>query len=170
MLQRGSRILIDTNAIAGAHRVGCWNAIRNFFRLETADFCIEEAVRKDRYGRQLVNRSAEDLKAELKAHAVSDLHRVTLDLALQGQVDLDAGEYDLLSLAFSLKGEVWWLCGPDKATLRAMHILALLDNMCSLELLARTAGARVGSWEEQYTDIWLSKKRTLLLLGRDIHS
>ena len=72
---------------------------------------------------------------------------------------MDDGERDLLSLAISFKEEIWWLCGPDKATLRAMNLLGILEKMCSLQLLAERAGARGKSWEIQYTEKWLSTKQ-----------
>ena len=165
---RDARILIDTNAIKAAHLVGCWNLIRKCYKLETADYCIEEAVRPNRNGKRLVNKSVEELRKELHAHAVTDTQRAALAITLQGRVDLDDGERDLLSLAISFKEEIWWLCGPDKATLRAMNFLGILEKMCSLQLLAEDAGAKGKSWEIQYTEKWLSQKRTLLLLGQEL--
>jgi hypothetical protein len=168
MPSRDARILVDTNAIRAAHQVGCWNAIRKYYKLETADFCIKEAVCPNRTGKRLVNRTAEELRKELHAHAVTDTQRAALAIALQGRVDLDDGELDLLSLANSFKEEIWWLCGPDKATLRAMNLLGILEKMCSLQLLAEGAGAKVKSWEHQYTEKWLSSKRTMLQLGMEL--
>jgi hypothetical protein len=165
---RDARILIDTNAIKAAHLAGCWNLIRKCYKLETADYCIEEAVRPNRNGQRLVNKSVEELRKELHAHAVTDTQRAALAITLQGRVDLDDGERDLLSLAISFKEEIWRLCGPDKATLRAMNFLGILEKMCSLQLLAEGAGAKGKSWEIQYTEKWLSQKRTLLLLGQEL--
>lgn len=164
MPPRDARIFIDTNAIQAAHRSACWNALRKFYKLETASFCLEEAVRSNRNGRKLVDRSIDDLKKEVVAHDVTDAHRAVLLYALQGRVDLDDGERDLLSIAMSFKGDVWWLCGPDKATLRAMYLLGSMDRMCSLQLLARNAGVNNGQLEVQYTEKWLSAKRTILIL------
>jgi len=39
-MKRGNRILIDTNAILEAHRVGCWKALCGFFSMETVEWCI----------------------------------------------------------------------------------------------------------------------------------
>ena len=44
----------------------------------------------------------------------------------------------------------------------------ILEKMCSLQLLAEGAGVKVKSWEHQYTETWLSQKRSLLLLGQDL--
>jgi hypothetical protein len=168
MPPRDARILVDTNAIRAAHQVSCWNAIRKCYKLETADFCIEEAVRPNRHGKRLVNKSGDELRAELHVHTVTDAQRAALALTLLGKVDLDDGERDLLSLAFSTKGEIWWLCGPDKATLRAMHLLNILEKMCSLQNLAEGAGVKGKSWEIQYTEKWLKQKRVMLIMGQDL--
>jgi hypothetical protein len=165
MPPRDARIFIDTNAIQAAHRSSCWNALHKFYKLETAALCVEEAVRSNRKGKKLVDRSIDDLKKEVVAHDVTDAHRAVLLHALQGRVDLDDGERDLLSIAMSFKTDVWWLCGPDKATLRAMHLLGIMDQMCALQGLVKNAGAKHGELPEQYTEKWLSEKRTVLLLG-----
>src|SRR5208282_897569 len=107
MPPRHATILIDTNAIQAAHRCGCWNALRKNFKLETAEYCLEEALRPNRKGKRLVNRTRDELNQEVHTHAVTDTQRATLLYALQGRVDLDDGERDLLSLALSLKAEVW---------------------------------------------------------------
>jgi hypothetical protein len=168
MPPRQARVLVDTNAIKAAHDVGCWNALRKHFRLETAAYCAEEATRLDRKGRRLVERSLEDLRGELVCHEVNDTDRAALALRLQGQVDLDDGERDVLSIALKLGEPVWWLCGPDKATLRAMHLLNLLDQACSLETLGSRAGLRLRGLGQEHTEVWLSKKRTQLILGMEI--
>ena len=168
MPPRHARILIDTNAIQAAHRCECWNALHKTFKLETVEYCLEEAIRPNRKGERLVNRSREDLHKELIIHAVTDAQRAILLHALQGRVDLDDGERDLLSLALSIKAEVWWLCGPDKATVRAMHLLGIIDRMCSLQGLAEVTGMTQVKLEEQYTEKWLSSKRTMLQLGMEL--
>ncbi|MBI2927010.1 MAG: hypothetical protein HYY24_15050 [Verrucomicrobia bacterium] len=168
MPPRHARVLIDTNAIQAAHRSGCWNVLHKSYKLETAAFCLEEVIRPNRKGKKLVDRSLDELNKEVVAHEVTDAHRAVLLHALQGRVDLDDGERDLLAVALSFKTEVWWLCGPDKATLRALHLLGIIDRMCSLQGLAASAGMRLVELEEQYTEKWLSSKRTLLLLGREL--
>jgi hypothetical protein len=168
MPPRHATVLIDTNAIQAAHRCGCWNALLKSFKLETVEHCLEEALRPNRKGKRLVNRSRDDLNKEIISHAVTDAQRATLLYALQGRVDLDDGERDLLSLAMSLRTQVWWLCGPDKATVRAMHLLGIIDQMCSLQGLAEVTGMTRLKLEEQYTEKWLAAKRTMLQLGMEM--
>ena len=165
MPPRGAKVLVDTNAIQAAHRYGCWNALHKWFELETAKHCIEEVLRTNRKGQRLVDRSRDDLEKEILAHAVTDAQRAVLLHALQGRVDLDDGERDLLSIAITIKTDAWWLCGPDKATIFAMHLLGIIDRMCSLEALAGITGFNLTRGEEQYTERWLSSIRTHLLLN-----
>lgn len=168
MLPRHARIFVDTNAIQAAHRYGCWPALHKAYKLETAEICIQEATQPNRKGKKLVKREPEDLKKEIVAHAVTEVQRANLLHALQGRVDLDAGELDLIALAFAIKIEVWWLCGPDKATLRATHLLGILNRMCSLQKLAGDIGITLVKLEEQHTEKWLSIKRTQLQLGHGL--
>jgi hypothetical protein len=164
MPPRHARVLVDTNAIQAAHRYGCWTALHKWFHLETVEICIEEALRPNRRGKRLVDRKRDDLQKEIHPHAVTDAHRAVLLHALQGRVDLDDGERDLLSLALTIKTEVWWLCGPDKATIRAMHLLGIIERMCSLQALTEATGQKHPKLEEQFTEKWFSSIRTQLLL------
>jgi hypothetical protein len=164
MPPRHAKVLVDTNAIQAAHRYGCWNALHKYFQLETAKHCIEEALRPNRKGKRLVDRNRDDLEKEILAHTVTDAQRAVLLHALQGRVDLDDGERDLLSIALTIKTDVWWLCGPDKATIFAMHLLGIIDRMCSLQALAETTGFKLAKPEMECTEKWLSSIRTQLLL------
>jgi hypothetical protein len=165
MPPRGSLVLVDTVAIKAAHALGCWNALRHAYQLETVEECLDEVTRVDGKGRQLVPRKAAELRAEIRIHAVTQAQRAHLLLTGGGPPDLDKGERDLLAHALSLGLKVWWLCGPDKATLRMLHRLNLLERMVSLEGMGREVGHRFTKLEEQYTEAWLKTKRTKLLLG-----
>jgi hypothetical protein len=165
MPPRGALVLVDTVAIKAAHQTGCWNALRKTYRLETVAKCIEEACRFDRHGRRLVNREAEEINAEIRIREVTAIQRAAVVLQVGAHVDLDQGEHDLLAYALTLDQRLWWLCGPDKATLIALHRLHLIDRMVSLEVLARSAGHQGCQWEGQYTERWLAEKRLKLQLG-----
>ena len=164
MPSRQDRIFIDTCAIQAAHRYRCWNALCKGFRLETVEHCLHEAVRLDRKGRKLVDRPVEDIRQEIVVHVVTDEHRARLAYALQGRVDLDDGERDLLAIALTIESEAWWLCGPDMATIRAMNLLGRMERMVSLQSLANELGMDLRQLDEKDTDKWLSQKRTLLLM------
>ncbi len=75
---------------------------------------------------------------------------------------LDRGERDLLAHALQ-RSDVWFLCGPDLAAMRAMHALGLLDRAVSLEYVARLASARLYiPLKTNYSEQWLTAKRTQL--------
>ena len=167
MPPRGSLVLVDTVAIKAAHVLGCWNALRKAYQLESVEKCLDEVTRVDRVGRQLVMRKASEIRAEIGIHAVSDAQRATLLLTGGPRPDLDEGERDLLAHALSLGRKAWWLCGPDKATLKMLYRLNLLERMVSLERMGREVGHRFAALEEQYTEAWLKAKRTKLLLGEE---
>lgn len=167
MLKRGDRVLIDTNAIGDAHAAKGWNALRQAFKLVTVPECVDEATRPNRAGQVLVDKTAVVLATELEVRPVDDAMRFRLLEMLDGKVALDAGERDLLALALSEGRSIWRLCGPDKATLRAMHRIGRLDRMVSLEELLQLSGANVRNLDHKETKAWLSQKRTKLELGDD---
>jgi hypothetical protein len=162
---RQSIVLVDTNAINAAHRIGCWNALRKNYQLHSVRLCVEEATRPNRHGRKLVDRPKAELAAELVLGKVDDLARAELRLAIGNRNDVDAGEAELLAYARTLPGRVWWLCGPDAGTVKAMNHLRLLDRMVALESLAKVCGHATAGLPDNYTERWLSAQRTKLLLA-----
>ena len=161
---RQSIILVDTNAIKAAHHLGCWNALRKNYKLHSVRLCVEEATRADKWGSKLVDRPEEELAVELVLGQVDDVARADLRLAIGNRNDVDEGEAELLAYARSLPGRVWWLCGPDKGTVKAMNHLRLLDRMVALESLAAACGHTTSALPKNYTEKWLSDQRTSLLL------
>jgi hypothetical protein len=165
MLRRGDIVFIDTNAIAAAHSVKAWAAIRSAFKLVTAIVCTEEVTRPNRLGEVLVAKTAESVAQELDARIVDDSMRFALFEKLGDSVALDAGERDLLALAIAQDKGVWCFCGPDKATLRALHYLGWADRMVSLEEMLQLVGVDVKGLQSSLTKRWLEEKRTKLKLG-----
>lgn len=150
---------MDTNAIKAAHYLGCWQALRKNYQLHSVRLCVEEATRADKRGRKLVDRPEDELAAELVLGQVNDLARAALQLAIGNRNDVDAGEAELLAYARSLPGRVWWLCGPDKGTVKAMDHLRLLDQMVALETLVKACGHPATGLPHNYTERWLSDQR-----------
>lgn len=165
MLRRGDIVFIDTTAIAAAHQVKAWGALCHGFRLVTAALCVEEATRPNRFGEMLVSKANEALAAEVETRNVDDAMRFNLMERLGDAVALDAGERDLLALALAEGSRVWCFCGPDKATLRALHYLAWADRMVSLEEMMSLVGHSTKGLEPHQTKRWLEEKRTKLKLG-----
>jgi hypothetical protein len=157
-------ILTDAMVIQAAHQFGCWNALRKTFQLHSVPQCVDEATRPNKYSRYLVKRTYAAVAAELTMGTVTERMRLELRMLTGHQADLDEGERDLLAYGLSLGQTVWWLCGPDNGTVRAMQTLRNFDRMVSLEALARQVGCQVQKLPGNYTDRWLSNHRTQLAL------
>jgi len=158
--------LFDTNAIIEAVRTGIWNAITGDLQIETVEEVRKECLREpgDSTGYVPVTR---DALARMSAmHPVSKSMRATLAV-LEGAAALDPGERDLFAFISSPEiGEVWWVCSPDKASIRFTKTHKLLDNMISLEHVAGRVEARPSpTLRKQFTEAWLSERRTEALLG-----
>ena len=172
MVPRGSKVFIDANAIVGAYKTGCWKAIAAAYKFESAAFCIEEATRRNWSGRKLITVEPDEIKKWVAAIPVSKDEIVKIDLMLRGATDVHDGEKALLTLALAAKDPVWWLCGPDRGTLRAMHRLhkhhhkCSMDQMCSLETLTRGIGLKKEFNGEFFnlSEKWLQQTRTVILL------
>ncbi len=79
---------------------------------------------------------------------------------------LDPGERDLIAYALE-REDVWLLCSPDKACVRAMNDLNLLDRTISLqELVEKTRIKLLIKLKKQYTKKWLGEFRTNLRLEK----
>jgi hypothetical protein len=164
----GATVFIDTNAIGAAHRYHCWNALRNRYQLCTVGICLEEATRPNAKGATLTGKTLAQLSTELSCLPVSPAQEVRLMMSLRGKPALDPGEKALLAAAWALGPTAPWVfCGPDRASLVALHFLKMLERMVSLETLGREVGHRFAALEEQYTEAWLKTKRTKLLLGEE---
>jgi hypothetical protein len=80
---------------------------------------------------------------------------------------LDDGERDLLVYAGTLTvGEAWLLNSPDMAAIRHAHSRGWLDRLVSLEAINSHLKGRLGAaLRENYSEQWLSVRRTRLILG-----
>jgi hypothetical protein len=161
------RVLVDTNVIIEAHRTGCWKSIAGYFSLET----VEKVVEETQTGSQ--NRAPETHIDEATLRS-SLRHVATITNEMRAKfheafptVLLDPGELDLLIYAGSLSvGEVWLLNSPDMAAVRHAYTRGWLDRLVSLELLNKHLRGKLGaSFKENYSEQWLSIRRTRLLLG-----
>jgi hypothetical protein len=161
------RVLVDTNVIIEAHRTGCWNTIASYFALETVEKVIEET----QTGAQ--NRAPETLIDEAKLRAsmryvqtITEEMRAKFHQAFP-QALLDPGERDLLVYAGTLAvGEAWLLNSPDMAAIRHAHSRGWLDRLVSLEALNGHLKGKLGATlRDNYSEQWLSVRRTRLILG-----
>jgi hypothetical protein len=161
------RVLLDTNVIIEAYRTGCWNTIAGYFALETVEKVIEET----QTGAQ--NRAPETRIDETKLRtSFSHVEDVTNEMRAQfhqafPQALLHSGERDLLVYAGTLAvGEAWLLNSPDMAAIRHAYSRGWLDRLVSLEALNGHLSGKLGSaLRDNYSEQWLSVRRTRLILG-----
>ena len=156
-VRRGTPVLLDTNAIIESHRIGAWRALAGGHCVETVDDCVTETQTgfQMRRSEQLI--AASDLRASLAgAHAVGNWERAELAVRIEG-IALDKGEEALRAHALGREGD-WFLCGPDRASLRCGVRLGFRERIVSLEALLEGAGHRPKiALKEHYTKKWLER-------------
>ena len=111
------------------------------YRVETVGDCETEtqAGFANRSRAEWIERGA--LETALAAvHEVGDAERAALALRAGG-IGLDLGEESLWAHALGRSGD-WWLCGPDRASLRAGIRLGCRDRLVCLEELFERVGHR----------------------------
>lgn len=162
----GQVVLVDTNVILEAHRIGCWAAIAQHFSLHTVAKVVEET----QTGYQ--NRHPETWIDEAKLRAafdcvvdVTDEERIVFNVE-HTHPALDAGERDLLLYAQTLQESAWLLNSPDSAAVRFAHRQGWIDRVVSLEAMSSSLKAKLREdMRDNYTERWLASIKTRLLLG-----
>jgi len=155
---------IDTNVVIECFRVGGWKALASRHRLVTVDKVIKECAAGAGRRKGYVVVDAAGVKSQTQVHNVSPSELASLRLQLAGRVNLDPGEENLLAKAATDRGS-WFICSPDGALVRACSLLNCVDRVVSLESLLAAAGfTPKTALQHQYTERWLSRKRTQLLL------
>ncbi|MEW6246511.1 MAG: hypothetical protein AB1555_07360 [Nitrospirota bacterium] len=168
-MKPGQVILVDTNIIIEAVRVGCWTALTNHFRVETVPKCCEEARTGDLHRPGYVQVSEGDLQARLTVHAVSDTELANLVLRDPDSFRLDDGERHLWAHALG-RHDDWHGCCCDRAAVNAAVRLGWADRLVALEELANHAGAKpaLKHLKSQFRSQRLSEWRTAALLERGL--
>ncbi|WP_082636312.1 hypothetical protein [Stutzerimonas nitrititolerans] len=167
MFRKDQIVLVDTNVLIEAHRVSCWNTLSSYFKFSTVETVIEETQTgfQNREPGQTIDLSP--LRASFHhIEKVTDLARAQFALD-NPEVLLDPGERDLVIYAHSLDPKsTWFLNSPDMAAIRYGHQSNWLDRLVSLEAMAKHISAHTTtSFRDNFTESWLSQKRTKLLLG-----
>ena len=98
-----------------------------------------------------------DLRASLAgAHVVGNRERAGLAVRIEG-IALDRGEEALWAHTLGREGD-WFLCGPDRASLRCGVRLGFRERIVSLEALLEGVGHRPKiTLKDHYTKKWLEK-------------
>lgn len=166
MLESGQVVLVDTNVIIEAHEANCWTSLTRFFACHTVEKVVEET--QTGYQRRTPDRCIDihNLRRSLACVAnVSDEDRAAFNMRHQHPA-LDAGERDLLVYAEKVGNDAWLLNSPDMAVVRFAHQIGWLDRLVSLEAMTHRLKLRPRrALAQNYTEAWLSERRTRLRLG-----
>jgi len=156
-LRRGDRVLVDTNVILEAHRLGCWRAMATEFSLITVEKVIEETQtgHQNRSTDQTID--ATELRSSFDHIADPGLEqRAVIDIEFPDH-GLDDGEYHLVAYAATIGDEpAWLLNSPDKGTIRLCSRAEWLDRLVALEVMIDLLGLPHGrQLRGNYTRSWL---------------
>ena len=156
-ISRESAVLVDTNTIIESHRIGAWRALTGGYRVETVEDCVTETQTGFQLRRREESIVARELRESLASeHVVSNRERAELAIRIEG-IALDRGEESLWAHALG-RDDVWYLCGPDKASLRCGVRLGFRDRILSLESLLAGVGHRSRTpLKHHYTRKWLER-------------
>ena len=153
----GAVVLVDANVIIEAHRTDTWAALVGAYGVETVEDCVTET--QTGYQRRSREQWIEvrSLERSLGAvHAVADGERAELAIRIGG-IALDRGEESLWAHALGRAG-TWFLCGPDRASLRAGIRLDMRDRLIAMEELLDRAGHRPRrTLRPAYTRSWMER-------------
>ena len=153
----GAVVLVDANVIIEGHRTDTWAALVGAYGVETVEDCVTET--QTGYQRRTREQWIEvrDLERSLGAvHEVADRERAELAIRIGG-IALDRGEESLWAHAIGRPG-MWFLCGPDRASLRAGVRLEMRDRLIAMEELLDRAGHRPRrALRPAYTRSWMER-------------
>ena len=157
-------VLVDTNVIIEAWRVGGWKALIGRHAVETVEQVVTETQTGAQNRRPQARIDGRELKRTLASvHAVSDGARATLAIEVF-DIALDPGERDLWAHALQ-RPDTWVLCGPDKASLRVGVRLGLRDRLVSLETLWKAAGYKARGLRANFTEAWHAQTMSALVMA-----
>jgi hypothetical protein len=165
------RVLVDTCIIIEAFRTNCWKALCQYFSVETVERCVTECCSGDPLNAGYVPIAREELIASLaKVHEVTDTMLVTLAIEREGLPALDDGEHHLIAWLHAHPADaiVTSVSTTDRAAVRAVHVLQLLDRMRSLQDLGKAAGVdrrQLATLKQHFSEDWLSAVRMQLVMG-----
>ena len=158
-------MLVDTNAIIEAVRVGCWAAITGAMNVATVSACCAEALAGDSAAGYVPVTKA-DLRRLRQEHTVSEGERAALYLQYEQGDGMDVGERDLFAHMCAYPDIRYLICSPDKASVRAAMHLGWGDRLCALGDLAVQVGCRPNpALQAHFEGAWLSSARTQFILG-----
>lgn len=169
MARHAGPVLVDTNVILEAHRIGAWRALAGGYRVETVEECVTETQTGYQRRRPEQQIDAGQLRASLAAVHHVDLRELAAAAVRAPDIALDVGEHALWAHALG-RTDTWVLCGPDKASLRFGVRLGHRGRLVALERLLADAGYRAkGTLKPAYTIAWLETTLRQLVLAEGAH-
>ena len=165
------RVLLDSCVIIEAQRTKVWNALRSYFDIETVECCVVECCTGDQFDPRRVPMDSATLRSELAAvHQVDEFMLAALHIDHLGLPALDPGEEHLLAWLHANPGQalITVLSTADRAAIRGSHVMNLLDQLWSLEGLAKQASVgrnQLGKLQSHFLESWLSQLRMQLRTG-----
>ena len=159
----GASVLVDANVIIESHRIRAWRALAGGYHMETVEDCVVETQTGFQLRRKEQLIALPELRASLaREHQVGDRERAELLIRME-DIALDRGEESLWAHALG-RGDAWFMCGPDAASLRCGVRLGLQDRIVSLEALLEAVGHRTRTAPRRhYTRQW--QERVLVECG-----
>lgn len=147
-------MLVDANVIIESHRIGAWRVLAGGYRLETVEDCVAETQTGFQLRRAEQSIVIGELRESLTGeHLVGHRERAELLVQIEG-IALDRGEESLWAHALG-RDDDWFLCGPDRASLRCGVRLGFGDWIVSLEALLEGVGHRTRiPLKRHYTRKW----------------
>jgi hypothetical protein len=160
-------ILVDTNIIIEAVRVGAWERLRAHEAVVTVRRCREEALSGVPGSPGRVPVTEQHLDGPLTVADVSDSERAALALSCEDAGTLDAGERDLLAHAqVRVSSDQLVIVCADQAAVRVAISMGLGDQMVSLEDVLHQAGIKTDAdLKHHYTRRCLENWKTKHALG-----
>jgi hypothetical protein len=152
-IPRDANIYVDTNIIIEAAKLGIQEHIQGHYsNLKTVNKCIEEIETGNRYSCQRLNIDTSFFKES--SCEPSNIQLAELEIKLNNEMDLHAGEKHLFASIMSLKPGTFLVCSPDKASIRAAKKLGILNRMITFEELLASSGRDTVKLEQQFTRKW----------------
>ncbi len=165
MARHRGPVLVDTNVILEAWRIGAWPALSGGYGIETVEDCVTETQTGFQRRRPEQQVDVVALRESLAAiHAPGD-REIAEAVIRASDIALDIGERSLWAHVLT-RTDGWILCGPDKASLRFGVRLGHRDRLVALERLLDDAGYRPKEpLKIAYTNKWLEKSLNELVLS-----
>lgn len=164
------RVFVDTCIIIEAFQTSTWTSLCNRFDVETVEKCVEECATGDPLLPDRANVPQARLRAELaRVHPVSTEDLIALSRQ-SGLPSIDDGERHLMAWLHSNRpaNASVLISTADRAAVRAAHVLRLLDQVRSLELLLREAGvapSKIKGLRDHFSEKWMATARTRILMN-----